>query len=85
MNQRNKPCRCQSGKKFKKCCGDEREAKAKQLEAIRMRAAEQKREQEERRKVTPLAFPYRRNPMAAALLFSAITLSMGGANIRIQP
>jgi len=83
MNLRNKPCPCNSGKKYKKCCGDEaklnearRLAEARQMEIVRARAAERQREEDERRKA---AFAYRRSPMTAML---AVALAWDGRRLR---
>ena len=63
MNNRNQPCKCGSGYKFKRCCGstqamaEAREAeKARQIEEYRAHvrrmeeAAEEQRKAEERRR-----------------------------------
>jgi ABC-type uncharacterized transport system involved in gliding motility auxiliary subunit len=83
MNQRNQPCPCNSGKKYKKCCGSEallsvkrREAEARQLEAVRARRDERLREQEEARRANPGAHRYERSPMS--LVLAAAVLGMGG-------
>ena len=85
MNLRNKPCPCNSGKKYKKCCGDEaklnearRVAEAHQMEIVRARAAEREREQEERRKAAPGAFTYRRSKMMPMVMLAALALAGGG-------
>lgn len=86
MNLRNKPCSCHSGRKFKKCCGNEaalntqrREAEAKQLEALQARAAERAREQEELRKAAPGAHEYRRSPsIGVAAMMAAMAFAGGG-------
>jgi hypothetical protein len=84
MNLRNKPCPCNSGKKYKKCCGDEatlnearRVAEAHQMELVRARAAERQREEDERRKASPGAFTYRRSPMMGLVMLAALALEAG--------
>jgi hypothetical protein len=78
MSNRNDPCPCSSGRKYKKCCGSEvvlcaqrREAEAKQRAFVRARAVEREKEQEERRRLNPGAFKYQRQGMPLAILAAA--------------
>lgn len=68
---RNKPCPCESGKKFKKCCGSEAaaavfraEERARQLEIRRARVLEREKRMEELRKTSPGAYSYHRSKHA---------------------
>jgi hypothetical protein len=88
MNLRNRPCPCNSGKKYKKCCGDEaklnearRVAEARQMEIVRARAAERQRQAAARTAESPGAFAYRRSPMMAAVILAA-ALAGGGRTRR---
>lgn len=81
MNMRNKPCPCNSGRKYKKCCGDEaklnearRVAEAHQLEIVRVRAAEREREQA----TAPGTMRYCRHPMMPMVMLAALSLAGGG-------
>lgn len=79
MNMRNKPCPCNSGKKYKRCCGDEamlnakrREADARQLEIVRARAEEPEREQ------TRPTTPTRSHSMMVMAMLAGVALAGGG-------
>ncbi len=77
MSNRNKPCACGSGLKFKRCCGDEAALCAKRIAAHAAHAeALQKKlaAEAEARKQQP-SCPMRRSPMAAILLMSALAFS----------
>jgi len=83
MNNRNKPCSCNSGLKYKKCCGSEaaksaqrREEMAKLREAWNARAEARRLEEEQFASRNPSAMMYRRESPVMALAIMA-ALAMG--------
>jgi len=72
MNNRNRPCSCGSGVKFKRCCGDNAKLSVKRREEheefLRQMVA-RNIEREKQRKLLPRAS--RPSPMLSAILAAA--------------
>lgn len=73
-SNRNQPCECGSGKKFKKCCGDAAEIaedrkKAQQEMFEQMR---RNREAREKERIEKGHLPYRPNLITTAVIAAAL-------------
>lgn len=89
MNIRNKQCACGSGKKHKRCCGDEAKLSEQRHEQNRqfmekLRARAEKREAEEKRAEGTMRFG-RRPPIPIGLLMALAGASAAFTGGAIPP